>query len=119
MVTPIEWGFFAILTTLTGLLSAYIVYKAIKPGLKATINGYIPVMARAMGKKMEELSEKALEGVDLGSIAGALGGEGGGSSGLGDIASSLTGQEGGIGELLKLFQLFGGKGKKGGGSFGL
>ncbi len=111
MVTLIEWGLFALLTTGTGLLSAFIVWKIIKPGLKAAINGYIPVIGRMVKKQMGEFTSEALENIDLGGI-GAEGGA------LGDISGLLGGGGGGIGELLKLFSQLSGKGKEGGGSSG-
>ena len=119
MVTPVEWGLFALLTTLTGLLSAWIVYRVIQPGLKRAINGYIPVIGRMVKKQMGEFTSEALEGVDLGAIAGSLGAGSDDSGGLGDIAGLLGGGGGDLGILLKLFSQFTGKKSNKGGKMGL
>lgn len=110
MVTGIEWGILSGITLLTGLLSAYIVYRVIRKGLKATINGFIPVVTKSIGKKMEKMGAEALEGIDL----GALGAGGGDSGGLGDIAGLLGGGGGDLGSLIQLFTQFTGKNKGGG-----
>ncbi len=115
MLTLIDYAVIVLLTTLTGLLSAYIVYRVIKPRLQATIRGYIPVIGKTIRSEMGKVAENALEGVDLGAIAGQIGGEGGG---LGDIGKMLSSGGGGFGEILKLLSAFGGKGKEGGGSSG-
>ena len=114
MVTGIEWGILSGITLLTGLLSAWIVYRVIRKGLKATINGFIPVITKSIGKKMEKMGAEALENVDLGQIAGQLGGGGGDLGGLDAIQGMLGGGEGGLGSLLQLFSQFSGKNKKGG-----
>ncbi len=115
MITPIEWAIFAVLTLGTGLGSAYVVYLVIKPRLQATVRGYLPAITKSIKRSMAETVAETLEGVDLGEIAGQIGGEGGG---LGDIAGLLGGKGGGLGDLLKLFSQFAGKGKEGGGSSG-
>ncbi len=115
VLTLLDYGVIVLLTTLTGLLSAYIVYRVIKPRLQATIRGYIPVIGKTIRSEMSNMAEKALEGVDLGDIASKIGG---GLGGLGDIAGLLGGGGGGLGDLLKLLGQFSGKGKEGGGSSG-
>lgn len=119
MVTGIEWGILSGITLLTGLLSAWIVYRVIRKGLKATINGYIPVVGKTIRSEMRTFMDEALEGVDMGAVAGSLGGS---SGGLGDIAGMLGGGDGGLGQLLQLFTQFSGGGKqttKGKGKMGL
>ncbi len=118
VITAIEYLFLAFLTTLTGLLSAWIVYKVIKPGLKRTITGYIPVIGKMVKKQLDDLVPEGLENIDLESIAGKLGGGEGGSGGLGDLAGLLGGGGGGLGDILKLLSSLGGKNKEGGGSSG-
>ncbi len=115
MITIVEYLFLALLTTLTGLLSAWIVYKVIKPGLKRTITGYIPVIGKMVKKQLDDLVPEGLEDIDLESIAGKLGG---GSGGLADPAGLLGGGGGGLGDILKLLSAVGGKNKEGGGSSG-
>lgn len=120
MVTVLEWGLFALLTTLTGLFSAYIVWKVIKPGLKSAINGYIPVIGNMVKKQMGNFMQEQLDNVDIGAIAGQLGGEEGGGVDLGGIAGLLGGQGGGLGDLLSLLGQFSGKkGTNKGGKMGL
>lgn len=118
VLTGLEWAGIAALTTLTGLLSAFIVYRVIKPGLKKAINGYIPVVANAVQSTLGKSIEKATEGLDFGAIRGALGGGEGEENPLGAISGLLGGGSGGIGDLLKLLAQFGGKGKGGGGTTG-
>jgi len=115
VLTGLEYVFLAGLTTLTGLLSAYIVYRVIRINLKRTINGFIPVVGNVIRSEMGKFTEEALEGVDLGALSGQLGGEGGDLGGLGNIAGLLGGGGSGLGELIKLFSAFGGqKAQKGG-----
>ena len=120
MVTPFEFGLLALLTTGTGLLSAYIVYLVIKPKLKATIRGYIPTFSRVIQTEMSKMAENALEGVDLGAIAGQLGGGEGEGNPLAAISGVLGGGGGGIEDILKLLLTFSGKQTtKGKGKIGL
>ncbi len=120
MITPIEWAIFAVLTLGTGLGSAYIVYLVIKPRLQATIRGYLPAITKSIKRSMAETVSEAAEGLDLGSLAGALGGGEGAVGGLGAIGDMLGGGSGGIGDLLKLLSSFGGKETtKGKGKIGL
>ncbi len=115
VLTLMEWGILALLTTLTGLLSAFIVWKAIQPGLERFVADKERTIPAQMKKQLKSFMDEQLEGVDVGAIAGQIGGEGGG---LGDIAGLLGGKGGGLGDLLKLFMQFSGKGKEGGGSSG-
>ncbi len=115
MITAIEYLFLALLTTLTGLVSAFIVWKVIQPGLKRFVADKERTIPAQMKKQLKSFMDEQLEGVDLEGIAGQIGGEGGG---LGDIAGLLGGKGGGLGDLLKLFMQFSGKGKEGGGSSG-
>ena len=118
VLTFLEYGVLALLTTLTGLLSAYIVYRVIRPRLKNTIQGYIPVMVNAVSKKMGKMGEEAIEGLDLTGITAQLGGGEGDLGGLAAIQGLLGGSGGslgGLGEIIKLLGAFGGqKGQKGG-----
>ena len=115
VLTGLEWGGIALLTTLTGLLSAYIVYRVIRINLKRTINGFIPVVGNVIRAEMGKTITEATENLDLGAIAGQLGGGEGDLGGLGDIAGMLGGGEGGLGQLLKLFSTFSGQRTKKGG----
>ncbi len=115
MLTLIDYGIIVLLTTLTGLLSAYIVYRVIKPRLQATIRGYVPVITKSIKRSMGEIAAEAAENFDLSAITGAGEGEG---NPLGAISGLLGGGSGGIGDFLKLLSTFSGKGKEGGGSSG-
>lgn len=115
MLTLLDYGVIVLLTTLTGLLSAYIVYRVIKPRLQATIRGYIPVVTKSIKRNMGEILKDATENIDLGAIAGSLGSGGAGEGGLGDIAGLLGGGGGGLGDLLGLLSQFGGQRTKKGG----
>ncbi len=115
VITAIEYLFLALLTTVTGLLSAYIVWKVIQPGLERFVADKERTIPAQMKKQLKSFMDEQLEGVDLGEMVGQIGGEGGG---LGDIAGLLGGKGGGLGDLLKLFAQFSGKGKEGGDSLG-
>ncbi len=117
VLTLWDYGVIVILTTLTGLLSAYIVYRVIKPRLQATIRGYIPVVTKSIKRSMGEIAAEAAENFDLSSITG--GGEGEGNP-LGALSGLLGGGSGGIGDLLGLLGQFTGKQTtKGKGKMGL
>lgn len=115
MVTGLEWGILTGITLLTGLVSAYIVYRVIRKGLKATVNGYIPVIGKAVRSEMKTFASEALENVDIGAIAGQLGGGESDTGGLGALSGILGGGSGGLGDLLGLLTQFSSaKTKKGG-----
>ena len=114
MVTLVEWGLFAMLTTLTGLLSAFIVWKVIQPGLERFVARKEKTIPAQMKKQLKDFMDESLEGVDLGAVAGQLGGGGGDLSGLGDIAGMLGGDSSGLGTLIQLLGQFTGKNKGGG-----
>lgn len=118
-LTGLEYVFLALLTTLTGLVSAYIVYRVIRINLKRTINGFIPAFSKVIRSEMGNFVEEGLKDVDLGALAGQLGGAEGETGGLGDIAGMLGGGSGGLDTIMKLMQLFGGKGTNKGGKMGL
>lgn len=118
MVTIVEWGVFALLTTLTGLFSAFIVWKVIQPGLERFVAAKERTIPAQMKKQLKDFMNESLEGVDLGAVAGQLGGTGGEMGGLGDIAGLLGDDQGGLGTILKLFAQLSGKNKGGGGSSG-
>ncbi len=115
MITIIEYLFLAVLTLGTGLLSAYVVYKVVEPKAKRLISGFTNTIPARMRKELGSALKDMTENIDLGEVAGQIGGEGGG---LGDIAGLLGGTGGALGDLLKLFAQFSGKGKEGGGSSG-
>lgn len=108
MVTPIEWGILTLLTTFTGLLSAFIVWKVVKPGLERFIATKERTIPALMKKQMKDFVDEQLEGVDLGAVSGE-------SGGIGDIAGLLGGGNEGLGSLLKLFTQFTGQTTKKGG----
>ncbi len=118
MITIIEYLFLAVLTLGTGLLSAYIVYKVVEPRAKRFISDYERTVPARIKKEVVAAIKEGAENIDLGAIAGQLGGGEGEGSPLGAIGDLLGGGGGGIGELLKLLSAFGGKGKEGGGSSG-
>ncbi len=115
VITLIEYLFIALLTLGTGLLSAYIVYKVVEPRAKRLLSDYEHMVPARIKKAMKGFVDEQLKDVDLGAIAGQIGGEGGG---MGDIAGMLGGGGGGLGELLKVFSQLSSKGKEGGGSSG-
>ena len=119
MVTLVEWGILSLLTTLTGLLSAFIVWKVVKPGLERFVAAKERTIPAQMKKQLNDFMKEALEGVDLGDVAGSLGGVGAEGGGLGEIAGMLGGGGGGLQELIQLFSAFAGKGTKGKGKMGL
>ncbi len=114
MLSLIDYAVIVLLTTCTGLLSAYVVYLVIKPRLKAVVRGYLPAITKSIKRSMAETVAEATEGLDLGAITGNAASPGG----LGDIAGLLGGSSGGLGDLLKLFSQLSSKGKEGGGSSG-
>ena len=115
MVTPVEWLFFGVLTTLTGLLSAFIVWKIIQPGLQRFVADKERTIPAQMKKQLKSFMEEQLEDVDLSAVTARLGSGEGDLGGLGDIAGLLGSGGGGLNDLIKLFSMFGSqKGQKGG-----
>lgn len=117
-ITGIEYLFLALLTLGTGLLSAYVVYMVIKPRAERLISDVTRAIPVQVGNQLSKTFEKAAEGLDLGAIAGQLGGGEGETNSLGVLGDILGGGSGGIGDLLKLLTQFGGKKQEGGGSSG-
>ncbi len=120
MLTYIELLFLIVLATATVLLTPIAGYYLLRLRIKKIVRGYIPTITKSIAKQMSKEGQKLLEGVDLGAIAGQLGGDGGEGNPLGAISGLLGGGGGGIGDLLKLLSAFSGKQTtKGTGKMGL